>query len=73
MHTVRQTVTLPGTGQRVPVAVSLARPLTEVDAALSRLALLLTALAGLALVQKGSRLSVMPVSAAEWTAILKAV
>lgn len=31
------------------------------------------ALAGLALVQKGSRLSVMPVSAAEWTAILKAV
>lgn len=30
-------------------------------------------LAGLALVQKGSRLSVMPVSAAEWTAILKSV
>lgn len=31
------------------------------------------ALAGLALVQKGSRLSVMPVSTAEWKAILKAV
>ena len=29
------------------------------------------ALAGLALVQKGSRLSVMPVSAAEWKTILK--
>jgi predicted RNA-binding protein with PUA-like domain len=29
------------------------------------------ALAGLALVQKGSRLSVMPVSAAEWKAVLK--
>lgn len=29
------------------------------------------ALAGLALVQKGSRLSVMPVSAVEWKAILK--
>lgn len=33
----------------------------------------LPALAGLALVQKGSRLSVMPVSPAEWKAILKAV
>lgn len=31
------------------------------------------ALSGLALVQKGSRLSVMPVSAAEWKAILKLV
>ena len=31
------------------------------------------ALAGLALVQKGSRLSVMPVTAAEWKAILRLV
>ncbi|WOI58682.1 HAMP domain-containing sensor histidine kinase [Streptomyces fradiae] len=54
VHTVRQTVTLPGTGQRVPVAVSLARPLTEVDAALSRLALLLTALAGIGVVGAGA-------------------
>jgi predicted RNA-binding protein with PUA-like domain len=30
-------------------------------------------LAGLALVQKGSRLSVMPVTAAEWNAILQAI
>ncbi|WP_228984080.1 cell wall metabolism sensor histidine kinase WalK [Streptomyces sp. DH12] len=54
VHTVREVVTLPGTGQRVTVAVSLARPLTEVDAALGRLALLLTALAGIGVVGAGA-------------------
>ncbi|CAL9479087.1 sensor histidine kinase [Streptomyces sp. enrichment culture] len=54
VHTVRETVTVPGVAQRVTVAVSLARPLTEVDAALSRLALLLTALAGIGVVGAGA-------------------
>ncbi|MFF8384780.1 sensor histidine kinase [Streptomyces kanasensis] len=54
VHTVREVVTVPGSGQRVTVAVSLARPLTEVDAALGRLALLLTALAGIGVVGAGA-------------------
>ncbi|MFG3498576.1 sensor histidine kinase [Streptomyces sp. NPDC047928] len=53
VHTVRETVSLPGTPP-VTVAVSLARPLTEVEAALSRLALLLAALAGIGVVGAGA-------------------
>lgn len=53
VHTVRDTVSLPGS-RAVEVAVSLSRPLTEIDAALNRLALLLTALAGIGVVGAGA-------------------
>ncbi|MEE1755562.1 HAMP domain-containing sensor histidine kinase [Streptomyces sp. SP18CS02] len=53
VHTQRSTIALPGT-RPVEVAVSLARPLGEIDAALNRLALLLTALAGIGVIGAGA-------------------
>ncbi|GAA4912797.1 HAMP domain-containing sensor histidine kinase [Streptomyces coeruleoprunus] len=53
VHTVRDSVVLPG-GPAVEVAVSLARPTAEIDKSLSRLALLLTALAGIGVVGAGA-------------------
>lgn len=54
VHTVQENVRVPGAVRPVTVAVSIARPLTEIDASLDRLALLLTALAGIGVVGAGA-------------------